>query len=106
MGTFKKLQQEFEEALGNLDFGHGMTWTDKGSDIDGMPYFSWHDSNSLMLTYYLVVYLQWDGSMMIKYAYPGIDDTWQDFDPGEYDKVKDFILNYFDNTEREENNND
>lgn len=102
MGKFKKFTQEFEETFEGLDFGHGMTWTDKGEDIEDMPYFAWHDPNAPMLTYYITLYLQWDGSMMIKYAYPGTDDLWQDFDPGQYDEVKDFILNYFDNTEREE----
>lgn len=103
MGKLKKIAQEFKEVFKDLDFGHGMTWTDEGEDVEDMPYFAWHDPNAPILTYYILVYLLWDGSIMIKCAYPGSDDLWQDFDCGEYEQAKNFILNYFDNTEAEEN---
>ena len=102
MGTFKKLQQEFQEAFKDLDLGHGMTWTSEGTAIDDTLWFAWESDNEPCLTYYIIVYLNEDGTMKIDYAYPGGEVLHQEFEVGEYDKVKEFVLNYFDNTEREE----
>ena len=101
MGIFKQLEQEFQEVLGDLDFGHGMTWTSKGTAIDGSVWLAWESDNEPWLTYYIIIYLNEDGTMKIDYAYPGGEVLHHEFEAREYDKVKDFVLNYFDNTERE-----
>lgn len=101
MGTFKKLQQEFQETLGNLEFGHGMTWTDKNFEPSHEIKLIWNDRN--VPFYHIAVYLKSDGMIAITYEYPNGDGGTKFFGTREYDKVKDFILNYFDNTEREEN---
>ena len=99
MKTFKKLQQEFQEALGDLELGHGMTWTDKNFEPNHEIKLIWNDRN--VLFYHIAVYLKSDGMIAITYGYPNGDGGTKFFGPGKYDEVKDFILNYFDNTERE-----
>ena len=102
METFKQLQQEFEETLGNLDLGHGMTWTDKGETIpSNWIFYAWR-STAFPFDYFIVVYLMTNGQILVNYAYPSGDSGSELFNLGQFDNAKQLVLNYFDNTEREE----
>ena len=99
--------QNFKKAFENMDLGHKTTWTEEGTTRDGLEtYFGWQDPYVAVFfdNYYIYVYLQNnDGKMKVEWSYGDDEDQHgvEEFEEGEYDKVKAYVLNFMDRTEEE-----
>lgn len=92
---------EFKKAFGGMELYHNASWNNVGTDSYGHPFFGWEDP-IFTVDYYISVYLKKDGKMLVVYAYPTVDGQGvEEFEPDEYDKVKDFVLNFMDTSEKE-----
>ncbi len=99
--------QNFKKAFENMDLGHNTTWTEEGTTRDGLEtYFGWQDPYVAVFfdNYYIYVYLQNNnGKMLVEWSYGDDEDQHgvEEFKEGEYDKVKAYVLNFMDHTEKE-----
>ena len=104
--TYEELNQEFKATFKNMELYYETSWTDEGVTGDGRAYFGWQDPYVAVFfdNYYIFVYLQKTGKILISWARGDNDDQQgaELFEPGDYDGVKAFIWDFMDASEQED----
>ena len=104
--TYEKMTEDFKVAFENMELYYETSWTDEGVTGDGRAYFGWQDPEIAVFfdNYYIFVYLQKTGKMLISWARGDNDDQQgaKLFEPGDYDGVKTFVWDFMDAADQED----